>query len=157
MTSAGTQIDFSATDIALSSPSGWTRIGCILDAERDGIALEIEEQEGCLNDAVASPVMTMHKTTKSVNEGKLSGTIDFNANDYAALRTRLRAGTKGYYRFVDPDNRDPVTGALTITTSSAEKIFGWVTELGKSHPAGGGRVTAKFTLTVDTSTYVPKV
>lgn len=156
VSSAGTQLDYSATDILITALTGWDNIGCILSVDRDGITLEMDDQEGCLSSAITSPVVSKHKTPKAVDQGEISGEISFDAAKYAAIRTMLVTAKKGYWRLVDPDNRDPDTGVLTVVGSSTEKVFGWMTKLSKAHPAGGGRMTAKFTITVDTSAYTPK-
>lgn len=156
VSSAGTQLDYSATDILVTALTGWDNIGCILSVDRDGITLEMDDQEGCLSSAITSPVVSKHKTPKAVDQGEISGELTFDAAKYDALRTILTTAKKGFWRLVDPDNRDPDTGVLTIVGSSVEKVSGWLTKLSKAHQAGGGRMTCKFTITVDTSTYTKK-
>lgn len=153
VSSAGTQLDYSATDIALDAV-GWTNLLCILDLDRDGPELEIDVQDGCLNSATSSPTVAKHKTTKSVDQGTVTGTAMFDGDKYAFARGLVEAGTKTYFRVIDPDNRNS-SGVLQIADCSGEKIHGWLTKVGKAHPAGGGRMTATFTITVDTGVYTP--
>lgn len=151
ISSAGTILYYSTTDIAHDA-GGWTAIGCILDADRSNQQLGIETQDGCLSDAVSSPAVSKHKTPNGYDPGQLSLNLEFVVADYNTLLGWCKNATKLYFRFLDPNIRD-AAGALTVASSAREKIHGWVTEVGKAHPAGGGRMTSPVTIEVDNGVY----
>lgn len=155
VSSAGANLYFSATDIAVDASSGWTSLGCILSIERSGQTLEISTEQGCLSDAVNSPAVPVHKTPGSTDEGTITAELEFDGANYDRVNDLRKAATKTYFRVLDPDTRNS-SGVLQVATSSLEKTYGWVTDVSKTSPAGGGRMTFSVTITVDTATYTPK-
>lgn len=151
VSSAGTLLYYSLTDIAHDA-GGWTQIGCILDANRNNQQLNIDVQDGCLSEAISSPAVPKHKTSASYDPGQLQLNLEFVLADYSLLVSWNKTGKKLYFKFVDPNIRDSA-GALTLTTCAREKIYGWVTQVGKAHPAGGGRMTSDVTIEADTAVY----
>lgn len=155
VSSAGANLQYSATDIAVNAVTGWTNVGCILSLERGPSTLEIGTDQGCLSDAINAPVVPVHKTAGATDEGQIDLTLEFTGATYDLLNDLRKAGTQTYFRVVDPDTRNS-SGVLQPATCSLEKVFGWVTSISKSSPEGGGRMTISCTITVETSTYTPK-
>lgn len=153
--SAGANLQYSETDIAVNAATGWTDLGCILDIERSGMTLGITTEEGCLSSAVNSPALTIRKSPGSVDNGTITFTLEFTGAAFDRVNDYRVAATKVYLRVIDPDTRNS-SGVLQPATCSLEKVYGWFSEIGKTSPAGGGRITCSVTFTVDTSTYTPK-
>lgn len=155
VSSAGFNLQYSTTDIAVNAGSGWADLGCILSAERNGQTLEINEEQGCLSEAVNSPAIPVHKTAGSTNEGTVTFELEFTGADKDRINDWRLAATKIWLRAVEPDTRNS-SGVLQPATCSLEKLYGWFTEIGTTYPAGGNRITCSVTFTVDTATYTPK-
>jgi hypothetical protein len=151
ISSAGTILYYSTTDIAHDA-GGWTAIGCILDANRNNQQLGIDVQDGCLSEAISTPAVAKHKTPNGFDPGQLQLNLEFVVADYSQLLTWCKNATKLWFKFVDPNVRDSA-GALTLTSCAREKLYGWVTNVGKAHPAGGGRMTADVTIEADSAAY----
>lgn len=151
ISSAGTKLYYSTTDIAHDA-GGWTEIGCILDANRSNQQLTVNSEDGCLSEAVSTPAVPKHKSLGGWDAGQLTLNLEFVVADYSTLLTWNKNGTKLWFKFLDPNIRD-AAGALTLTSSAREKIYGWVTNVGKAHPAGGGRMTSDVTIEADSAVY----
>lgn len=148
--SAGTKLYYSLTDIAHDA-GGWTEIGCILDANRSS-TLNINTEDGCLSEAVNAPAVPKQKSLSGYDAGQLQLNLEFAKADYNTLLGFHKNGTKVYWKFIDPTERDS-SGVLQPDDCPREKIVGWVTSVAKAHPAGGSRMTADITIEADEATY----